>query len=58
MTIVERCKDCRAPIYWERDTKGHRVPRDPDGTSHLKTCPARAKPRKRGRRGHPIGDPK
>lgn len=56
--MAEVCSRCKAPIYWEKDQKGHRVPRDADATDHRKTCPYRQKPRKRGRRGHPIGDPR
>ena len=50
------CKGCGCQIVWDKDEKGRRVPRDPSGRDHRRTCPSRVKHRKRGRKGHPIGE--
>jgi len=33
------CRSCSAPITWGESANGKRVPFDPDGESHFKTCP-------------------
>lgn len=33
------CRSCEAPIVWCVTARGKRMPMDPAGTSHFKTCP-------------------
>lgn len=54
--MAEVCKNCKSLITWDRDEKGRRIPRDPSGADHRKTCPYRTKHRKRQRKGHPVGE--
>ncbi len=37
-TEPARCRACRGTIYWVITATGRRMPVDPDGVSHSKTC--------------------
>jgi hypothetical protein len=47
--MSDHCNSCGASITWERNSKGHRVPRDADGTDHRKSCPQRTRHHKSAR---------
>jgi hypothetical protein len=39
--MQHRCADCDKPITFARSAKGFKVPTDPDGTPHKRTCKGR-----------------
>ena len=40
-----KCRDCQGGIVWVRSKGGKAVPLNPDGLSHMDSCPARTKPK-------------
>ena len=38
-----KCRDCQETIVWLRSKRGKAVPINPDGLSHMDSCPARNK---------------